>query len=117
MSMADFEHCYLLDDDYLMNNQMIVVENYNHLDDDHDQNDFLLKLKNKNKKRNYLQIFQLRYFYSVYRLEPFRSEIQPIGSRIFFGFRFFRLGPQPGLSPGSLDHNKLSHIFTNLVNE
>jgi hypothetical protein len=39
MLLTDFEHCYLFDADY----QMIVVENYNHLDDDHDQNDFLLK--------------------------------------------------------------------------
>jgi hypothetical protein len=42
MLMIHFEDCYLFDEDYSMNNQMIV-ENYNYLDDDHDQNDFLLK--------------------------------------------------------------------------
>ncbi len=107
MSMADFEHCYLLDDDYLMNNQMIVVENYNHLDDDHDQNDFLLKLKNKNKKRNYLQIFPTAVF--LFRVPTRALQVRDTAHWLknFFGFRFFRLGPQPGLSPGSLDHNKL----------
>ncbi len=30
----------------------VVVENYNHLDDDHDQYDFLLKLKKREKLSN-----------------------------------------------------------------
>jgi hypothetical protein len=47
MLLGDFEYCYLSDEDYSLNNQLIDVENYNHLDDDHDQNDFLLKLKKK----------------------------------------------------------------------
>lgn len=42
MLMANFEHCQLADDDYWTNNQMMMsVENDNHLDDDHDPNDFL----------------------------------------------------------------------------
>lgn len=46
---------------YLFDNPLIDVEDYNHLYDDHDRNDFLLKKSNK-KKNSFIDL-NFKHFY------------------------------------------------------